>query len=179
VRRPVPAGTLGEAQVSTCGRYRHSLTRDWTPAGHLPRTVLFIGLNPSVADAHFSDPTCQRETRFAADWGFTRYLKGNLLDWRATRPRDLPRDPELARSPRNLSALLGMGFQAERIVLATGNIPRQFAPLLEETLDVLRATCTPVACLGRTKSGAPRHPLYLRRETPLMAYDRGARHAAE
>ena len=51
VRLRLPDGVIGGATFSECGRYRQALTRDWTPDGIAPRTVLFIGMNPSVADA--------------------------------------------------------------------------------------------------------------------------------
>ncbi len=169
-RLRLPEGVAGSAQISECGRYRQSLSRNWTPSGSEPRAILFIGLNPSVADAEVSDPTCHRELTFARTWGYTRYLKGNILDWRATSPRDLPHDPFVARSPRNIQVLLGMAFHAELIVMATGNVPAQFAAIEEETREILRAPNRPFMCLGRNKTGYARHPLYLRKDTMLESY---------
>jgi hypothetical protein len=58
--------------------------------------------------------------------------------------------------------LLEMSRKSELIVLAWGAPGAQgvktYLPLLAS--DNLW-------CLGKTKSGAPRHPLYLRRDTPL------------
>lgn len=169
-RLALPEGVCGAALFSPCGRYRHSLRRDWTPPGARPRAILFIGLNPSVADAEVSDPTCHRELNFARDWGYTRYLKGNILDWRATSPRDLPREASVARSPRNLHVLLSMAFEAEVIVMATGNVPVRFAWIEAETRDTLRATCRPFMCLGRNKTGFAKHPLYLRKDEVLRPF---------
>lgn len=167
---PLPAGVTGGARFSPCGRYRQTLVRDWTPDGKAPRAVLFVGQNPSVADATVSDPTCGRELAFARDWGFTRYLKGNVLDWRATSPADVPRDLSLARSPENLPAILAMAAEAETIVLAYGSLHKRFADAVTETIDVLRETGKPLMCFAKNADGAARHPLYLPRDARLIEF---------
>lgn len=169
-RLRLPDGVRGTAEISACGRYRPSLTRDWTPPGQASRSVLFVGLNPSVADAGMSDPTCHREMTFARDWGYTRYLKGNILDWRATSPRDLPCEAEVARSTRNLDVLSSMAVEAEAIVMATGNVPIRFAWIEGETREVLRAAGRPLHCFGRNRTGFAKHPLYLRKNTTLRPF---------
>lgn len=170
VRLRLPEGVTGGARFSDCGRYRQVLTRDWTPAGATPRSVLFVGMNPSVASAEMSDPTCHRELTFAHDWGFTRYLKGNVLDWRATSPGDIPHDPALARSPANLPALLDMAGEAELIVLAYGRLHKRYAGMVNETVTALRGTGRPLRCLGLNKDGSPKHPLYLRKDAALIPF---------
>ena len=170
VRLRLPEGVKGEAAFSDCGRYRQKLIRDWTPPGERPRAVLFVGMNPSVADAEASDPACHRELTFARDWGFSRYLKGNVLDWRATSPRDLPEDPELACSPANIPALLEMAEEAEMIVLAHGKLHKRYAPVVGRVLDALAATGKPLKCFGLNKDGSARHPLYLRKDAALIDF---------
>lgn len=173
-RLRLPGDVRGWAEFSVCGRYRHALRRDWTVpgsgSGAAPRANLFVGLNPSVADAESSDPTCQRELTFARDWGFSRYLKGNILDWRATAPQDLPPDPQLARSQRNLPVLLDMAAEAEVIVMATGNVHPRFAGIARQTHQALRATGKPLQCLGLNRTGYAKHPLYLRRDAVLQRF---------
>jgi hypothetical protein len=170
VRLKLPEGVTGTATFSDCGRYRQTLSRDWTPQGQEPRAILFIGMNPSVAAAEVSDPTCHRELIFAQDWGFTRYLKGNILDWRATSPRDIPADPDLACSPDNIPALIEMAKEAEVIVMAYGKLHKRFAPLTEKVIHAMAATDKPLCCLGLNKDGSAKHPLYLRKDTPLMEF---------
>ncbi len=165
-RLSLPPDVLGDAVFSPCGRYRHALSRDWGRG----RSVLFVGLNPSVAGGDISDPTCHRELCFARDWGFTRYLKGNVLDWRATSPKDIPGDPNLARSPENLRIVVEMAIEAETIVMASGNVHPRYADLEAETLDALRSLDKPLMCLGHNKSGAAKHPLYIRKDAPLIRY---------
>ncbi|SEM22717.1 hypothetical protein SAMN04488077_10369 [Roseovarius tolerans] len=170
VRLRLPDGVIGGATFSDCGRYRQALTRDWTAAGEAPRAVLFVGMNPSVAGAEVSDPTCHRELMFARDWGFTRYLKGNVLDWRATSPRDLPHDPALACSAANIPALVAMAQEAECVVMAYGKLHARYAEVVGGVLRAVAETGRPLKCLGLNKDGSAKHPLYLRKDTVLMDF---------
>jgi len=77
----------GAAEISPCGLYRYTLWR-WFGMGD--RTVRFIGLNPSTADANQDDPTIRRCADFARRWGFDRLCMVNLFAYRATDPRELP-----------------------------------------------------------------------------------------
>lgn len=170
VRLSLPEGVTGGARFSPCGRYRQTLMRDWTPKGDIARAILFVGMNPSVAGADVSDPTCHRELIFSRDWGYTRYLKGNMLDWRATSPRDIPHELEIACSAANLPALLDMAQEAETLVLAYGKLPARFAPAVARVIAALRALDKPLMCLGLNKDGSARHPLYLSKDTPLIPF---------
>ena len=73
------------ADISPCGKYRYSLWRDWDWQGFANR-VMFVGLNPSTADATNDDPTIRRCVRFATDWGFGGLVMVNLFAYRATDP---------------------------------------------------------------------------------------------
>mgnify|MGYP005857736887 CR=1 FL=1 len=170
VRLRLPDGVIGGATYSDCGRYRQTLTRDWTPQGQAPRAVLFIGMNPSVASAEVSDPTCHRELDFARAWGFTRYLKGNMLDWRATAPRDIPADPAIACSPANLPALCDMADEAELIVMAYGKLHKRYQPVVREVILRIAALGKPLKCFALNKDGSAKHPLYLRKDSQLMDF---------
>ncbi|SLN19505.1 hypothetical protein PEL8287_00796 [Roseovarius litorisediminis] len=172
VRLKLPDGVIGGATFSACGRYRQSLSRDWTPEGQMPRQILFVGMNPSVAGAEVSDPTCHRELGFAQRWGYTRYLKGNMLDWRATSPKDIPADPAVACSPANIPALVDMTKTSEIVVLAYGKLHQRFQPIVREVLDAIQMTGRPLYCLGLNKDGSAKHPLYLRKDTDLIDFPR-------
>ncbi|WP_043705621.1 DUF1643 domain-containing protein, partial [Synechococcus sp. CB0205] len=60
-------GRTGRAALSSCGRYRWWLERQWQPQA--PR-LLFVGLNPSRATAERDDPTLRRLIAFAQAWGY-------------------------------------------------------------------------------------------------------------
>ena len=55
------------ADISDDGMYRYWLSRRLSMG---ERTVLFVGLNPSTADATKDDPTIRRCVGFARAWGF-------------------------------------------------------------------------------------------------------------
>ncbi|MBE0453362.1 DUF1643 domain-containing protein [Roseovarius autotrophicus] len=169
VRLRLPDGVTGGATFSPCGRYRQTLSRDWTTQGVTPRAVLFVGMNPSVASAEVSDPTCHRELTFARDWGFTRYLKGNVLDWRATAPHDLP-GPDLACSPANIPALVAMAHEADLIVMAYGKLHTRYAGIVRAATLALTETGRPLRCFGLNKDGSAKHPLYLRKDAALVPF---------
>jgi len=116
----------GDATISDCGKYRWSLSRDWTPPGEHSSAVLWVGMNPSTADALFDDPTCRREVNFSKSWGFSRYLKGNMLGYRSTDPSNLPVNPVEAEGPGNRVHLLAMANQVKLIVLCYGNLPNRY-----------------------------------------------------
>lgn len=158
-------GVVATADVSDCGRWRRSLTREWTAPGALPRTILWVGMNPSTADALVDDPTCTREQGFCRRWGYTRYLKGNVMDWRATFPSDVPKDHAMASTPQNLEALARMANEAECIVAAWGKLPPTLAPLAKQTAAFLATFGKPMLCMGTNGDGSPKHPLYLRGDT--------------
>ena len=170
VRLRLPDGVRGQARFSSCGRYRQTLERDWSAGDQAACAVLFVGMNPSVADADVSDPTCHRELTFAKDWGYSMYLKGNVLDWRATSPKDIPTDPTLARSPDNLPALRQLAARADLTVLAFGKLHTRYARIVAETVSALAATGKPLRCFGLNKDGSAKHPLYLRKDARLIDY---------
>ena len=73
------------AEISRDGVYRYRLTRRLSPGN---RTVLFVGLNPSTADATHDDQTIKRCVGYARAWGYDVLLMGNLHAYRATDPID-------------------------------------------------------------------------------------------
>ena len=147
-----------DAEFSDCGRYRYRLSRVWND--RIP-SVLFIGLNPSTADAEQDDPTVRRCIGFARQWGYGGMVLVNLFAWRATDPRELKRviDPI---GPENDRWIAAEAARAGRIVAIWGNGGR----LGDRDRAVLRRLGA-VYCMGRTKKGCPRHPLYLAGTTPL------------
>lgn len=166
----LPDGIIGGATFSSCGRYRHTLTRDWTADGVEPRTIMFVGQNPSVARAEISDPTCDKEVRFAKRWGFTRYVKTNMLDWRATNPKDVPHNSADACSTKNLPAILREAEHSDEILMAFGKIHKRHAQTVNQTIQALRETGKPLTCLKLNKDGSAQHPLYIRNDTERFPF---------
>jgi hypothetical protein len=161
------------AVLSDDGVYRYELARVWNPD---VRPVLFIGFNPSTADAERDDPTIRRCIRFARDWGYGGLLMGNLFAYRATNPKALPdvRKNQLVspvgewtdewraswRVNRNDEALRHMADRAGLVVAAWGSIKMPFT--WEDRPERVRMKLGAMHALAFTKDGHPRHPLYIK-----------------
>ena len=144
----------GTAVLSPTGLYRYSLTRSWSQV-ELTR-VLWVMLNPSTADAELDDPTIRRCIGFSKTWGFDSLEVVNLFAMRATNPAELRMCPDPVGSLNDLHIAAAVAC-ADLVVAAWGAHPLA----TERAKAVLPLLGEPV-CLGRTKSGAPRHPLYVR-----------------
>jgi len=144
------------AIISPCGRYRYRLERTWSDAA----PVTFIMLNPSTADAEIDDPTIRRCMGFARSWGAGGIIVANLFALRATDPTEL----EKANAPigtENDTAIVDAILASSLTVAAWG--AHKFAA--RRAVAVKRMIVGRIGgrlkCLGRTKSGHPRHPLYV------------------
>lgn len=161
------------ADVSDDGLYRYWLSRRLSMG---ERTVLFVGVNPSTADATQDDPTIRREVAFARAWGFDWYLKGNIYAYRATKTKDLraaaQQSPEIIYGPRNQDELKWMVGKADLIVAAWGAEPLD---CYGSTLAGWILSLLHTRCLGRNQDGSPKHPLYLPKNTTLIAAAAGER----
>lgn len=165
-----------KAEFSECGQYRYSLSRQWGfPAPPTPaRFILFIMLNPSVADARIDDNTVRKITKMARRWGYDGLLVGNLFAYRSTNPDRLfaVADPI---GPDNGDYLLDLADEAAAIVVAWGNTADAVAEgRAAQVVEMLRGAGRDLACLGFNTSDAPKHPLYLRDATEREPFPRGA-----
>lgn len=151
------------AILSPCDRYRYLLTRTWDEA--LP-VLVFCMLNPSTADASADDPTIRRCIGFAKREGCGGIAVVNLFAWRATDPGSLPvMDTEKA-GPENEGYVLE-AVRGRKVVAAWGAHFSAHATVVGNFLGKIRGIAEGVYCLGTTKSGAPRHPLYVRADQSL------------
>lgn len=149
------------AKLSSCRRYRYTLVRSWNDAAP---TVMFVGLNPSTADAKKDDATVRRCVGFAKCWGFGKLILTNLFAFRSTDPALLGEASDPI-GPDNDSWITSSSRLADLTVVAWG----VHGCLHERDADVLNQLREPY-CLGTTKSGAPRHPLYLPADAPLQLF---------
>lgn len=139
------------AVISDCGRYRYELRRTWDASRP---SVLFIGLNPSTADASSEDNTSRVCINYAKRWGFGSLLLGNLFAYRSTDPAML-REVADPVGPDNDAWLARLAREAGLVVCAWGNA----GALNARDRSVLALIDDP-HCLSRLKSGRPGHPLY-------------------
>lgn len=149
------------ATISDCGRYRYTLSRVWDES---LRQLLFIGLNPSTADAEQDDPTIRRLIGFATDWKFGGMLMGNLFAYRATDPKELSECEEPVGRYNNY--WLEIMAQKVGIKVACWGAHGTLLKRDKQVLSMLDS----FFIFGLTKEGMPKHPLYLRSDTELMPW---------
>jgi hypothetical protein len=144
------------AVLSPDKKYRYQLVRRWGKEG---KTVAFICLNPSTADADIDDPTVRRCIGYTKDWGGTQLLIGNLFSYRARDPRELLKveDPIGLENDMWLSKIITDSDIAVAAWGVLGSLRRRDAAILEKYSKQLYA-------LRLTKNGSPSHPLYLSAE---------------
>ncbi len=152
----------GGAVLSDDGRYRYLLWRDWGPG---QTSMLWAMLNASKADASIDDPTIKVCMGIARREGCDRMVVVNLYGYRATDPKDMRRAEAQGVDiigPENDGHIRWEAGRADYTVAAWGaNADPERA---REVLGWLRHPLH----LGLTKSGQPRHPLYVKRDTPLV-----------
>ena len=179
----------GHAEFSHCGNYRYRLSRVWEL--HRP-CVVFALLNPSTADAEMDDPTIRRCMTFAKQWGYGRLEIVNLFGLRSTDPKTLasaddPFGPEneigwwRAVSDMNsfnkVASERGLMIPSDnmmcfRVVCAWGTHGGLHDADLHayQWIENFDMKAEPF-CLGTTKHGFPRHPLYLPKDTMLQPHE--------
>lgn len=156
--------TENSAVISACGRYRYSLIRRVNVHRHT--WCVFVMLNPSTADANTNDPTIRACMEFARRWECGWLQVVNLFAWRATDPRELGKavDPIGPLNPRHLDEA---ARNADILVCAWG---ADGGANGIHTGSWMREGFTPWH-LGLNKDGSPRHPLYIKRSTPLTLWE--------
>ena len=150
------------AVISECKKYRYSLTRTWYTS--LP-TVVFIGLNPSTADATEDDATIRKCIGFAERWEYGRLIMLNLFAFRATNPADMKAASDPI-GPENNNVLHRMTKVFDVIVCwgCDGDFRDRAWVALNGVINGIPK------CLGKTKHCHPKHPLYLPYETERELY---------
>lgn len=153
------------ALFSPCNEYRYLLTRPGS-SGEASPTV-FLMLNPSTADHLVDDPTIRRCRGFATAWGGAPLVVLNLYALRSPDPAALwnHRDPV---GPDNDRWLLEHAQSHRDIVCAWGN--NAGPERVRSVAQMLLAGGARLWCLGTTKRGAPKHPLYVRADQPRVPW---------
>ena len=164
------------AVISPCGKYRYYLSRIWDNS---KPTVLFIMFNPSTADHEVDDPTIRRCIGFAKSWDCGGLYVVNLFARRDSDPRaifgfweDVGEDND-AHIRRLVNGHLNSdGTVDGYIVIAWGGLahPADVRWRRDEVIGNLPVNL--ITCLGVTKSGEPKHPLYVPASTKPIPYQK-------
>jgi len=139
------------AVISPCGQFRYM----WS-SGPGPACAMVL-VNPSTADASQGDPTADKVTAFAKDWGYPAVHIFNVGAGRATDPRDWRAMADRYGPDNDL--YLQMAAEYPLIVVGWGNnaTPAESA----RTASILTRRGAELWCLHTNANGSPGHPLYL------------------
>lgn len=155
-----------DAVISVCGKYRYLLRRTWDPKK--PRALLVM-LNPSTADAKKDDATIRSCVRLLSELGYGSMEVVNVFGFRATKPKELltALDPT---GPMNEAHVKRAIERCDVVIFAWGAWP----PANDASIyirNAVRAKRPAAFCFGRTQSGAPKHPLYVKSGTQLETFE--------
>jgi len=139
------------AFFSNCKKYRYTLWRIWDK--NKPYAV-FIGLNPSVADATIDDPTIRRCIKYAKDWNLGGLYMLNLFSYIATDPKEM-KNNKYPIGKLNDECLIKISKEAGIIIGAWGN---DGSHLMRS--KSIKKLIPNLHCLKINNTGEPAHPLY-------------------
>lgn len=156
------------AIISDCGTFRYRLGRRWG----LGPALLFIMLNPSIADADVDDKAITKCIGFAKRFGFSAIEVINVFAFRATSPRVLKTSGWRA-GPMNAHYVARATAETVRdggkIVLAWGADARGRWEASELINDLVRRDI-PMYALRVLADGIPSHPVKLPYSSELQTY---------
>ncbi len=154
------------AIISDCQKYRYLLWRIW---GDLAPVMIFQMMNPSTADAEHDDATIRKCIKFALREHCSGIAVVNVFAFRTPHPKHLltaedPCGPENLKYIMNIRSLFGLSL----LVAAWGNPVggNRLVHRYNQATNIARGN--KAKCLGVNKDGSPKHPLYLRDNTPLI-----------
>lgn len=144
------------AIISPCKRYRYQLERSWSKRPSRNSTVVFVGLNPSTADATHDDPTIRKCIAYAQAWQFKKLVMVNLFGWRATNPKELltAKNPVGRLNDKHLDEAI---LRCALVIACWG----EHGAILSRSDDLRTRYPSGLMCLRTNQSGEPTHPLYL------------------
>lgn len=169
-----PEGDASTAELSPCGVYRYTLTREWEDG----QCVVWLMFNPSTANATEDDPTIRKCVGFSKRWGYGRMVVVNLFAVRSTDPKAVARMSMAdAEGPMNGYWIIEAAKEGREVICAWGcaqHLPR-IAERIGNVVALIRkhAPDTPLTCLGRRQDQHPRHPLMLAYATERQAFGWG------
>ena len=141
------------------------------------KPLICIGINPSTAQPGCLDNTLKSVERIALGNGFDSFLMFNVYAQRATDPNAMERrcNPQLHRENMEAFRYVLSISEAPVVWAAWGSIIEKRDNLKKCLLDMLqigKEYGTSWCCAGQvTKKGHPHHPLYLKKDEKLKAFD--------
>ena len=120
-------------------------------------------LNPSTADADANDPTITRCTRRAATEGFGSLIVWNLGAGRATEPKVWKQmnDPIGPDNRFHIRQILMECRERDGLALVGWGSHGSHLNCNSVAVAIAKEVGVTLHCLGVTKGGQPKHPLYV------------------
>lgn len=144
---------LKDAIISSCNKYRYQLTRKW---GESDEYVLFVALNPSIADDKIDDSTLKKCIGVSKMFGFDHLKLVNLFAYRDMNPMVMKNQDDPIGS-ENDKTIKDLAKDAKLIIICWGN-DGSYLGRSNEVLEILKPYKSKVRCIGKNKSGQPTHP---------------------
>lgn len=144
--------------------YRFLLWRFWDER---PR-MLFVGLNPSTANELQNDPTVSRWCGFAQAWGYGGFYAANLYPFITPHPEELVA-PDCFHKANYPALQMASGLAVLTVACWGDGIKRIDGGHLVAG-HVRETYLIDPMCFGVTKSGNPKHPLYLAGDSELVDF---------
>ncbi|WP_390551232.1 DUF1643 domain-containing protein [Qipengyuania sp. MTN3-11] len=145
---------------------RRRLSRSWGQG----KSAFVLGCNPSDAGGDREDNTSRWWNRWFEHWGFARYDAGNLSPFVTPSPSENKARVERALNGEwgdrdelfaNRDDVVRMAKAADQVFVCFGNIAWD-SDWTESVLEEIQSGEAPwpdLWCWGKTKSGAPIHPM--------------------
>jgi hypothetical protein len=166
-RRAVAGDTefVDRADYSPDDLYRWSYERRWAPGG----TLCWVGLNPGTGDRDAGPrPTLRRVVGWAKREGCAAVTVVNLFSYRCTDPKALRMAKVDIVGDRTDDTIRKASTRAQITLAAWGAdklVKHRSSRVVGMLIDPM--------CVGVTKDGEPRHPLFVTASTPFTSYQRG------
>ena len=156
------------ASFSTCKDYRWYLSRY---INENPKTLIFVGLNPSLANQNENDPTLKRLIGFAELWGYGSLVVVNLFARITKSPKFLAscKDPVGFKNDFELNKRISYWETNDSCDLwigwgISGRLRNRDTLLLKR----IKESSKKPYVIGLTKDGYPQHPLYTSKQKTLF-----------
>lgn len=167
--------TKQNAILSPDKKHRYFLSRIWNDKPD-KKIVLFIMLNPSMADQNIDDPTIRRIKSFSVNWGYDGVFVVNLNSYITSNPLHLISVDALKEAKFHYEknfAQIKEAMQMEcvkLIVCAYGNNQYIQEIRIKEIYKIADELKIDLHCIKQNKDGSPAHPLYLKSDLKPIIY---------
>ena len=161
--------------ITSNNEYRYALGEVQENAN---KVLFCFCINPSEATPQKLDPTAKRIQRIAAEHGYDSWIILNVCAQRATEPNDMLEEQNEILHKENLKTITDLLEQyalCSDILFAYGDLINKRTYLkknLCEIINIIKKSnyAGNCYCLGKTKSGNARHPLYQKANASFVPF---------